>query len=70
MLPVYGDFLGCVVGPGAQDVVFRFEPPRMRAALALSALCGVAAALWCAAIGLRGRGAGAPGGWARTGGFR
>ncbi|MDJ0849416.1 MAG: hypothetical protein QNK04_13670 [Myxococcota bacterium] len=55
VLPVYGDYLGCVVGPGAQDVVFRFHPPRMREALGLSATCGVVTVLWCVAIVLRGR---------------
>ncbi len=67
VLRVYGDFMGCVVAPGEQEVVFRFAPPRMREALALSAASGVVTVFWCVAIALRGR---TPKGRTPHGGFR
>ncbi len=38
---VYGDFMGCVVGPGRHAVEFRFRPWSLRAGAWLSALGGV-----------------------------
>ena len=35
---VYGDYLGCVVNPGAHQVVFEFAPASLRAGLWISAL--------------------------------
>jgi hypothetical protein len=30
VIPVYGDYLGCVVDPGGHRVTFRFDPPSVR----------------------------------------
>jgi hypothetical protein len=37
-LPVYGDYLGCVVNPGRHEVVFRFAPASFRDGLSMSGL--------------------------------
>jgi hypothetical protein len=53
VLPVYGDFLGCVVEAGEREVVFRFEPPSFFAARWLSAASLAATALGALALARR-----------------
>lgn len=52
-IPVYGDFLGCVVGPGTHDVTFTFAPQSLRTGLRLT-LAGLAWTLVCAGFMWRG----------------
>jgi hypothetical protein len=54
VLRVNGDFLGCLVGPGRHNVVFRFAPRCVAWGRALS-LAGLAATLLLGAAGLRRR---------------
>jgi len=49
-LRVYGDFLGCVVGPGRHRVALRFDPTGLRLGAWLSAAGLVSAALLAAAV--------------------
>ncbi len=35
---VYGDYLGCVVGPGSSVITFSFQPPSVRVGAAVSAV--------------------------------
>lgn len=55
VLPVYGDFMGCVVEEGTHEVVFRFDPLSFRAGLWLSALSLAFTAAWCLGIATRRR---------------
>lgn len=44
---VYGDYLGCVVGGGSHEVVFRFAPGSLRRGAWLSATSLAVTLVWC-----------------------
>jgi hypothetical protein len=49
VVPVYGDFMGCVVPPGRHDIELRFEPPSFTWGLRVSLIALLVALLWCGA---------------------
>jgi hypothetical protein len=56
----YGDYLGCVVGPGRQRVTLRFEPSSLEHGARLSLLALGGTGMWLAVGWLRDRGRSRP----------
>lgn len=50
IVQAYGDFIGCIVGPGEHDVVFRWRPRTLQIGGALSGLALLALVFWGIAV--------------------
>ncbi len=48
VVPVYADFMGCVVPPGRHFIELRFEPRSFTAGMRVSLVAALLTVLWCA----------------------